>query len=160
MTNPPSSYTNSSIKLSIPQVLQIHRQWNEIHQILNKPHKKSKSHLSFFPTNFLINHTPNLNLELTNPTELNHQHTNNKTEESVNKSKLTNTSSEHSGAAAVAAVSALSLALSDSQSLQFGFVSFFFLFFIFFIGFVIIIIIIFLFGLDFNEVLGWAHENN
>ena len=78
MTNLPSSYTNSSIKLSIPQVLQIHRQWNEIHQILNKPHKNSKSHLSFFSTNFLINHTPNLNLELTNPAESNHQHTNNK----------------------------------------------------------------------------------
>ena len=31
-----------------------------------------------FSTNLLISHTPNVNLELTNPAESNHQHTNNK----------------------------------------------------------------------------------
>ena len=86
------------------------------------PTKTTNPIYHFVSTNLLISHTPNLNLELTNPAESNHQHTNNKRRKALI-NQLTDTSSEHSGAAAAAAASAL----SDSRSLRFGFVSFFLL---------------------------------
>ena len=79
MTNLPSSYTNSSIKLSIsPSATNSQTmKWNSSN-LEQTPQKLQIPFIIFFLTNLLISHTPNLNLELTNPAESNHQHTNNK----------------------------------------------------------------------------------